>query len=43
MDWKIEFKLNYLSIGVYWETWPDPYRTDIWITVPFIALHIWYN
>lgn len=31
---------QYLNVGAYWEVWPEPYRLDIWIGIPFLALHI---
>lgn len=37
---KLEFSLRHLWFGVYWESWPEPYRLDIWIAVPLIALHV---
>ena len=37
---QLEFKLNHLWVGVYWERWPDPYRVDLWIAIPFVALRI---
>jgi len=38
--YKLEFGFQHLWIGVYWETWKTPYRTDIWAAIPFMALHI---
>jgi hypothetical protein len=38
----VEFEISYrhLWFGLYWETWPEPFRRDVWIAIPFLALHI---
>ena len=37
---RFEMNLRNLWIGLYWETWPEPFRRDIWVGIPFLALHI---
>jgi hypothetical protein len=40
MKLELQFGWNHLWAGIYWETWPEPFRRDIWIAVPFVCLHI---
>ncbi len=40
MKFNLELSIRNCWIGLYWETWPEPYRQDIWIGGPFLILHI---
>lgn len=33
-----EYGWQYLNFGAYWEVWPEPYRFDLWIAIPLLAL-----
>jgi len=41
MEIKIEFSIRHMWVGIFWETWPEPFRRDIWINlIPFVSIHI---
>lgn len=41
MKFELEVSVRHMWLGLYWETWPKPFRRDIWITlIPFVAIHI---
>lgn len=40
MKYNIEVGGPNLWCGIYYETWPKPYRRDIWISIFILSLHI---